>query len=163
MRRLWSDTSEKVWNLPSRHNWMLKAKNWTPRKRSLRKPSMYRQMRYYNYPQALGRSMSSISKGIDQWKRKIRTLEKISLSTFSLLMYIVGSKYLLFNRTKTGTNKEVFATMVDGDRDKIKTLLQQVSTLLARRKNKISPMSNTSTIEGKAILPTSVLRKRSKT
>ena len=52
--------------------------------------------------------------------------------------------------------------MVDKDKDEAKTPLRQVLTLLLKRKKKTSPMSNASNVEGSAISPTSVLRKRTK-
>ena len=52
--------------------------------------------------------------------------------------------------------------MVDKDGDEAKTPLQQVLTLLLRKKKKISPMSNVFTIEGRAILPTNIFKKRTK-
>ena len=98
-------------------------------------------------------------------KRRKTSVERISPPTPPLLTHLVGNNHLplsrlpLPTRRRTRTTKEVLGTVVDGDGDEAKTPLRQVSTLLPRRKKKISPMSNASTAEGRAILPTSVLRK----
>ena len=52
--------------------------------------------------------------------------------------------------------------MVDEDGDEAKTPMQQVSTLLPRKKKETSPTSNASTAEGRATSPTSVLRRRTR-
>ena len=53
----------------------------------------------------------------------------------------------------------MLGTIVDKDGDGAKTPLQQVSALHPRKKKKISTMSNASTVEERAILPISVLKK----
>ena len=52
--------------------------------------------------------------------------------------------------------------MVDKDRDEAKTPLRQVSILLLKKKKKISPMSNASTVEGRAISLTSVFKRKTR-
>lgn len=50
--------------------------------------------------------------------------------------------------------------MVDENKDKAKTLLQQVSILFLKKTKKTSPISNISTIERKSILSTNIFGKK---
>ena len=77
-------------------------------------------------------------------------------------MYPMESKHPPPTRKRTRTTKEVLGIVVDGDKNEAKIPLQQMSTLFPRRKKKISPMLNTSFVEKKAILLTSVFRKATK-
>ena len=124
---------------------------------------MQKQKRCYSRPPARGRSMPSVSEATGQQRRKIRTLGRISPLTPPLLTYLVGSNNLPPTKPikRIRTTKEVLGAMVDEDRVEVKTPLQQVSTLLAKRKKRISPTSNASSAKEKAITPASVLRRRS--
>lgn len=68
------------------------------------------------------------------------------------------STYLSPTRKKTKTTKKVFGTIIDKDGNKTKTLLQQVSILLLKKKKNTSSILNASIIEKIVILPISLLK-----
>ena len=84
-------------------------------------------------------------------------------STPFLPIYLIGNshlsstKFLPPTKKRTKTIKKVFN--VDKDKNKTKTPLQQVLTLLPRKKKKTSP---TSTIGERAITQINVLKKRNR-
>ena len=106
--------------------------------------------------------MPSVFEGTDQQKRKIKTLEKISTLTSSLLIYPVASRHFSPTRKKNRTTKEVLIIVVDEDGDEVKTPLQQVSIFFLRRKKKTFPILNASTVERRAISPTNILEKKTR-
>ena len=69
--------------------------------------------------------MPSISKNINQQKRRIKTTKKINLLKTFLLTHLVESTNLLFTRLikKTKTTKKVFDAIIDKNRVKAKTPL----------------------------------------
>lgn len=83
---------------------------------------MQKQRHYYNYPQISTKLIQSISKGTGLQKRKRKTLERISLLTLLLLIYLVASISNNFLSTRarltkrTRTTKEVFGTIKGIDR-----------------------------------------------
>lgn len=72
-------------------------------------------------------------------KRKIKTLERISLLTLFLLTHLIGSNNFLSTRLikKTRTSKEIFGVMIEENKVVAKIFLQQVSKLLPKEKKKI--------------------------
>lgn len=125
---------------------------------------MQKQKQPYNYYLICKKLMPYIFMIISQLKKKIRTLGKISLLTFSLLIHLVKSNNILSIKLikKTKITKEVFGIMIDKIKIIAKIYLQLVSILLLKRKKKkiISFVLNVFSIRGKAIMPTSVLKKR---
>lgn len=67
--------------------------------------------------------MSSVFKGTDQQKKRIRTPKKIGLLIPPLLIYPVRSNHLLPTRKKTRAIKEVLSATMGKDKVKAKTPL----------------------------------------
>ena len=78
---------------------------------------MQKQKRCYNHLQISKKLMPSISKDINQQKRRIRTLEKISPLIFLLLIYLIGSNLSIKARPikKTITTEEILDIIRDKD------------------------------------------------
>lgn len=112
--------------------------------------------------------MSSIFKNIDLQKRRIKTLEGISLLTLYLLTYLMKSNLINFPSTiarsakKIKNNKEIFNVIKSKVRIAALIHLQQVLILFSRKKGKMSPILNTFIIEKKVIILISVLKIRTK-
>lgn len=129
----------------------------------LRKPLMQRQRHCYNRSQTSRRSMPSISKDKSQSKKMTKTLRKICLLTLSILTCLVGSTPNNLSPTraksvkKIKTTREVLGVIAGKNRVTSTTSLQQVSTLL-KKKRKTSLTSNALTARKKFINPTSILR-----
>lgn len=70
--------------------------------------------------------MQSVSKNIDQQKKKIKTPEIISLLTFSLLIYLMGSNPLIKTRLtkRIKTTKEAFGIIKNKNKVAAITSLQ---------------------------------------
>lgn len=102
---------------------------------------MQKQKQYYNHFLVYERLISSVFKIIDQQKRRIKTLERISLMISLLLTYLIKNNNFSPTRAsqtkKTRTTKKVFGAVVDKDRIEAKIFLQQISILLLRKKKKI--------------------------
>lgn len=68
--------------------------------------------------------MPSVSEGIDQQKRRIKSPERINLPTLSLLTYLIGNNHLpptkhpQTTQKKTRTIKEVLGMDENGDKAK---------------------------------------------
>lgn len=69
--------------------------------------------------------MPNVCKAIDQKKRMIKTLGRISPLTSPLLTHLVKNNNLLFTRPikKTRITKKIFGAIVDKDKVKTKTFL----------------------------------------
>lgn len=112
--------------------------------------------------------MSSIFKNIDLQKRRIKTLEGISLLTLYLLTYLMKSNLINFLSTiarsakNIKNNKEVLNVIKSKVRIAALIHLQQVLILFSRKKRKMSPILNTFIIEKKVIILISVLKIRTK-
>ena len=87
---------------------------------------MQKQKYCYNYPQVPKKLMLSISKEIDQQRKKIKTLRRIILLTSFLLTHLMGNNNLLSTKLtkKRKTIKDVFGTMINKHKVKAKTPLQ---------------------------------------
>lgn len=97
---------------------------------------MKKQKRCYNHFLVYRKLMSNIFKALNQQKRKIRTLKKISLLTPFLLTNLVKNNNFLFTKPikKTQTTKKVFGTIIDKDKGEVRTLLQQMSIPFLKKK-----------------------------
>ena len=117
----------------------------------------------YSYPQASKRLTPNISKDKDQ-QRRMQTLKKISPPTPPVLTCLVGNSHLLFSRFLLPTQKMTKTTTeaLSVEKDKAKTHLWWVSTSLWRKKKETFLKSIAFIIEKKAIMPTSVFRRRNK-
>lgn len=106
--------------------------------------------------------MPSVSKGISQSKKQIRTLRKISPLTFSMLTYLVRINPL--NRAKSARKikiiKEVSRAAEDENRVTAMTSLPKISTLFLKKKKKTFLKLSTSTISGKVITLSSISKKK---
>lgn len=100
--------------------------------------------------------MSSVSKSIDQQKRRIKTLGRTSLLTFLLLTYLVVGNLLIITRPtrKIKTTKKVLNTK-NKNRVIAMTFLHQVS-MLSRKKKMIFLLSNVLIIRKRRITLISV-------
>lgn len=125
---------------------------------------MQKQKYYCSHLQTLAKLILSAFKGISLQKRRGKTLEKISLWTLFLLIYLIGSshfpttKYLLLIQKKIKTIKKILST--SEDRDEAKTPQRQVSTSLLRKKKKTPFKSNTFTVGRKVFMLTIFFRKK---
>ena len=138
---------------------MLKARNWTPEKRLLKKLSIQRQKRCYSQPQLPVRLTSSISKSIGLQKKRRRTLERLNPLILSLLIYLVGNssnRARLAKKTRT-TNKFLGAAKKK-DRVPAMTLLLWVSISFLRKKRRTLPKSSAIFAIGKSINPINIFK-----
>lgn len=74
----------------------------------------------------------------------------------------MGNNHLSPTKKKAKITKEIFIIIIDKDKDKAKTLLQQVSISFLRGKKNISSISNVSIAKRRAVLPISVFRKKTR-
>lgn len=97
-------------------------------------------------------------------KKKMKDVKKINPLTPPLLIYLVRNNNFLLTKLskKPKTTKEVFDTIVNKDWVKAKTPIEQVLTLLSKKKKKTSLLSNTFFIKKKAITPTNIFKKKTK-
>lgn len=104
--------------------------------------------------------MPSMSKDINQSKKRTKTPEKINPLTLFILIYLVKNN--LPTRVgpirKIKTIKEILNNAENKDRIAVMTLLSQVPTLFLKKKKKIFFISNTLTIDKKVITLLSIFR-----
>ena len=107
--------------------------------------------------------MPSVFEVTNLQKKRIKTLEKINLLIPFLLTYLIKNNNFLSTRLtkKIRTIREIFGTIVNKNRVIGKIQLQKLSTLLLKKKKKISFILNVFFIKKKSITPTKVLEKRS--
>lgn len=77
------------------------------------------------------------------------------------MTYLIKSNHLLLIKKKTRTTKKIFDVAVDKDKIEAKTFLQQMLTLLSRKKIRTSFISNAFSVKKKTINLVNVLKKRS--
>lgn len=106
--------------------------------------------------------MPSISKGISQPKKKIKTLRKINPLIFSGLTCLVGKN--LFTRAKstrkTKTTKKIFSIVKNKNRVIVIILLPQVLRSFLKKKKKTFSRLSISTASEKVITLSNVLKKK---
>ena len=127
---------------------------------------MQRQKQCFNHFSAPARLTLDVLKKISPQKRRRKTPERINPPTPPLLRYLVENNHVLLTKllpptqTRTRTMNKV-STAVE-DKDKITTLLLQVSILFLGRKRRTLPKSSAISVIEKSIMPTSVLEIRKK-
>lgn len=136
-----SDTLKKVCTLLFGFNRMFAKESLIPGKKLLRKLSIKKPRWFYNSNLIYKRSIPSAFKAISKQKKRIRTLEKMSLLIRYLLIDLMESNNPLSTRLikKTKITKKVFGAIVDKDKVVAKTSLSQMSILLSKKKKRTSP------------------------